>query len=71
MTVAMLKQRHRSVLDYVTAACAAALRGETAPSPIRTLDSIDKFMCPAMQLDQIGERLRCGIGHPLLAFVSN
>ncbi len=69
--VAMLKQRHRSVLDYLTAACAAALRGKTAPSPIRTLDSIDKFMCAAMQLDQLGEWLRCRIGHPRLVSMSN
>jgi transposase len=30
--VATLKQQHRQVLTYVTAACAAALRGEAAPS---------------------------------------
>ena len=30
--VATLKQQHRSVLDYLTAACEAALRGEAAPS---------------------------------------
>jgi transposase len=30
--VATLKQQHRHVLDYVTAACEAALRGEAAPS---------------------------------------
>ena len=30
--VATLKQPHRNVLDYLTAACEAALRGEGAPS---------------------------------------
>jgi len=30
--VATLKQQQRSVLEYLTAACAAALRGEAAPS---------------------------------------
>jgi transposase len=29
--VATLKQQHRAVLDYLTAACEAALRGEGAP----------------------------------------
>ena len=30
--VAMLKQQQRNVLDYLTAACEAALRGEATPS---------------------------------------
>jgi transposase len=30
--VATLKQQHRNVLDYLTAACEATLRGEPAPS---------------------------------------
>ena len=30
--VATLKQQQRNVLEYLTAACAAALRGEAAPS---------------------------------------
>jgi hypothetical protein len=34
--VATLKQQHRNVLDYLTAACEAALCGETAPSLIAT-----------------------------------
>ena len=29
---ATLKQQHRNVVDYVTGACTAALRGEPAPS---------------------------------------
>jgi transposase len=34
--VATLKQQHRHVLDYLTAACEAALRGEGAPSLLPT-----------------------------------
>ena len=34
--VATLKQQHRNVLDYLTAACEAALRGEGAPSLLPT-----------------------------------
>ena len=34
--VATLKQQHRNVLDYLTAACEAALRGEAAPSLLPT-----------------------------------
>ena len=34
--VATLKQQHRNVLDYVTAACQAALSGEPAPSLLPT-----------------------------------
>jgi hypothetical protein len=30
--VATLKQQQRNVLEYLTAACEAALRGEVAPS---------------------------------------
>jgi transposase len=45
--VATLKQQHRPVLDYLTAACEAALRGEFAPSLLPTLDDIKKLMLPA------------------------
>jgi len=34
--VSTLKQQHRHVLAYLTAACAAALRGEVAPSLLPT-----------------------------------
>ena len=34
--VATLKQQHRNVLDYLTAACEAALRGQPAPSLLPT-----------------------------------
>src|SRR5467141_4202453 len=39
--VATLKQQHRNVLEYLTAACEAALRGEAAPSliPAREMES--------------------------------
>jgi transposase len=46
--VATLKQQHRNVLDYVTAACEAALRGEPAPSLIPTLDHLHDLMRPAV-----------------------
>src|SRR5215831_21287999 len=45
--VATLKQQHRNVLAYVTAACAAALCGEAAPSLLPTLAEIDQFVRPA------------------------
>jgi transposase len=45
--VATLKQQHRNVLDYVTAACEAALRGELAPSLLPTLDHLHDLMRPA------------------------
>jgi transposase len=45
--VATLKQQHRNVLDYVTAACEAALCGEPAPSLIPTPADIQQGMRPA------------------------
>jgi transposase len=45
--VATLKQQHRNVLDYVTAACEAALCGEPAPSLLPTLDALNQLMFPA------------------------
>jgi len=45
--VATLKQQHRNVLDYVTAACEAALCGEPAPSLLPTLDALNQVMRPA------------------------
>jgi transposase len=45
--VATLTQQHRNVLDSLTAACEAALRGETAPSSLPTLDHRNDLMPPA------------------------
>jgi transposase len=45
--VATLKQQHRNVPDYVTAACEAALWGEPAPSLLPTLDALNQVICPA------------------------
>jgi transposase len=45
--VATLKQQHRNVLAYVTAACEAALCGEPAPSLIPTPADIEQGMRPA------------------------
>ena len=45
--VATLKQQHRHVLAYVTAACEAALHGEIAPSLLPTPAAIEQFMHPA------------------------
>ena len=45
--VATLKQQHRHVLDYVTAACEAALCGEPAPSLLPPLDALTHVMRPA------------------------
>jgi transposase len=42
--VATLKQQHRNVLDYLTAACEAALRGEQAPSLLPTPDPLKACM---------------------------
>ena len=42
--VATLKQQHRNVLDYLTAACEAALSGETAPSLLPTSDDLQKLI---------------------------
>ena len=44
--VATLKQQHRNVLDYVTAACEAALCGEPAPSLLPTPDALNQVMRP-------------------------
>jgi transposase len=45
--VATLKQQHRNVLDYGTAACEAALRGEPAPSLLPSSDFLNQGMRPA------------------------
>jgi transposase len=45
--VATLKQQHRNVLDYLTAACETALQGELAPSLLPTLDALNHVMRPA------------------------
>ena len=45
--VATLKPQHRHVLDYMTAACEAALHGQTAPSLLPTAETLDQLMCPA------------------------
>jgi transposase len=42
--VATLKQQHRNVLDYVTAACAAVLRGEPAPSLLPSPETLTRLM---------------------------
>ena len=58
--VATLKQQHRNVLDYVTAACEAALKGTSAPSLLPTPDALKQLMCPAASPYQAGERLQSG-----------
>jgi transposase len=45
--VATLKQQHRPVLDYLTAACEATLRGEPVPSLLPTPGALDQSLCPA------------------------
>jgi transposase len=45
--VATLKQQHRHVLAYVTAACEAPLRGEVVPSLLPTPAAIEQRLCPA------------------------
>ena len=45
--VATLKQQHRNVLDYVTAACEAALCGQPAPSLLPTPEALEQLMRPA------------------------
>jgi transposase len=45
--VATLKQQHRHVLTYVTAACEAALHGEAAPSLLPTSRVTEQRLCPA------------------------
>jgi hypothetical protein len=44
--VATLKQRHRHVLDYLTTACDAALRGDATPSLLPTPDHSAKLVRP-------------------------
>jgi transposase len=45
--VATLKQQHRNVLGYVTAACEAALYGQPAPSLLPTPDALNPGGRPA------------------------
>ena len=45
--VATLKQQHRHVLDYLTAACEATLRGEPAPSLLPTPAESQQLLHPA------------------------
>jgi transposase len=45
--VATLKQQHRNVLDYLTAACEATLHGEPAPSLLPTHAEIQPLLHPA------------------------
>jgi transposase len=45
--VATLKQQHRNVLDYLTAACEATLRGEAAPSLLPILAALEHNLRPA------------------------
>jgi transposase len=45
--VATLKQQHRNVLDYLTAACEAALCSETAPSLLPTPAATEQLLWPA------------------------
>jgi transposase len=45
--VATLKQQHRNVLDYLTVACEATLRGEAAPSLLPTLATLEQILRPA------------------------
>jgi transposase len=45
--VATRKQQHRHVLDYLTAACEAALCGEPAPSLLPTPADLEQLMRPA------------------------
>lgn len=44
--VATLKQQHRHVLDYLTTACEAALRGEPAPSLLPSPGALEKLLHP-------------------------
>jgi transposase len=45
--VATLKQQHRHVLDYLTAACEAVLHGEPAPCLLPVPSGLEKCMRPA------------------------
>jgi len=42
--VATFKQQHRNGLDYATAACKAALRGEPAPFLLPTANDLKRLM---------------------------
>jgi transposase len=44
--VATLKQQHRPVLDYVTAACEGALWGEPTPSLLSTVHELEHVIHP-------------------------
>ncbi len=59
--VATLKQQHREALDYLTAACEAARRGEGAPPLLPTPTQLAQGMRPAAEHDHVGERLRLQI----------
>jgi transposase len=45
--VATLEQQHRNVLNYLTAACEAALRGECAPSLLPSPAGLAQHIRPA------------------------
>ena len=45
---ATLKQQHRNGLDYATAACKAALRGESAPFLLPTANDLKRLMLVAV-----------------------
>jgi hypothetical protein len=45
--VATLKQQHRNVLDYLTTACDAAVRGDAAPSLLPTPHHLAELLRPA------------------------
>ncbi len=45
--VATLKQQHRPVLNYLAAACAAALYGEPIPALLPTPAAIEQLIRPA------------------------
>ena len=45
--VATLKQQHRHVLDYMTAACEAAPHGQTVPSLLPTAETFDQLVYQA------------------------
>jgi hypothetical protein len=44
VVVATLKQQHRNGLDYVTAACKAALRGKPTPFLPLTANDLKRLM---------------------------
>jgi transposase len=45
--VATLKQQHRNVLDYLTAACETALHGQAALSLLPAPDQLEALVRPA------------------------